>query len=79
MQPIFALVVSLVDEGMIHLLMMPVEDIKRLPKVTHGYSVRFNPAKRGELLAKPFVDYSCWKEEKIGIKDFFQPDITANE
>ena len=72
MRPVFALVISLVDEGMIHLLIMPVEDVRKsLPEVTHGYSVRFTPAKRSELMARSFVDYSCWKEERIGDKDFY--------
>jgi len=72
MLPVFALVISLVDEHMIHLLIMPVADLKKsLPEVKHGYSVRFTPAKRSELMARSFVDYSCWKEEKIGNKVFF--------
>lgn len=72
MQPVFALVISLIDESMIHLLMMPVEDIRKsLPEVEHGYSVRFTPSKRDELMTKPFVDYSYWKKEKIGNRDFF--------
>ncbi len=79
MRAVFALVISLIDENMIHLLMMPVEDIRKSqPPVTHGYSVRFTPAKRNELMARPFVDYSCWKEENIGNKEFFQPDIPAD-
>lgn len=72
MRPVFALVISLIDESMIHLLMIPGKGIREsLPKVMHGYSFRFNPAKRSVLMAKPFVDYSCWKEETIGKKDFF--------
>ena len=72
MVPIFALLVSLADEHMIHLVIMPVAELKNnLPEVEHGYSIRFTPKKRSELMAKPFVDYSYWKEEKIGDKDFF--------
>jgi Holliday junction resolvase len=69
---VFALLISLIDECMMHLLIMPVADLKKsLPEVKHGYSIRFTPAKRSELMARSFVDYSCWKEEKIGDKDFF--------
>ena len=72
MSSVFALVVSLVDERMMHLLIMPVKDLKNgLPKVRHGYSLRFTQVKRAELLSKPFIDYSCWKEDRIGGKDFF--------
>ena len=79
MVPVFALVISLVDERTMHVLIMPVADLKRdLPKVKHGYSVRFTPAKRSELIDKSFVDYSYWKEEKIGDKDFFCPAIPVD-
>ena len=72
LRPVFALVISLVDERMIHVLIMPVTNLKNsLPEVKHGYSIRFTPTKRSELMARSFVDYSCWKEEKIGDKDFF--------
>ena len=72
MRPVFALLIILVDEGMMHLMIMPVADLKNsLPEVKHGYSIRFTPSKRSELMARSFVDYSYWKEEKIGDKDLF--------
>jgi hypothetical protein len=42
---------------MMHLLIMPVAELKKsLPEVKHGYSIRFTPTKRSELMAKLFVD-----------------------
>lgn len=72
MVPLFALLVCLSDEHLIHLIIMPVGELKKnLPEVKHGYSIRFSTGQREELIAKPFVDYSCWKEEKTGDKDLF--------
>jgi Holliday junction resolvase len=72
MLPVFALLINLVDERMLHLLIMPVADLKMsFPEVKNGYSIRFTPTKRSELMTRSFVDYSCWKEERIGDKDFF--------
>lgn len=72
MVPVFALLVCLSDEHLIHLIIMPVDELKKnLPEVKHGYSIRFSTERRKELIAKPFVDYSCWKEESIGDKDLF--------
>lgn len=76
LRPVFALVLSLIDEGIIHLLIMPVEGIERLPKVTHGYSLRFSPTKRNELMGLPFVDYSCWKET-LGNKDVLDVNFST--
>jgi len=57
MLPVFALLISLVDERMMNLLIMPVAELKKsLPEVKHGYSIRFTPTKRSELMAKLFVD-----------------------
>jgi len=79
MVPLFALLIIVVDEQMMHLLLMPVAELKQnLPKTKHdGRSIRFTRSKRDKLLAEPFVDYSCWKEEKIGEKDFFSPGVAS--
>ena len=72
MHAFFALLVVLEDERMMHLWIMPVADLKEnLEEVKHGYSVKFARSKRSELNGWSFVDYSCWKEEKIGNKVFF--------
>ncbi len=73
MTAIFALLVCLSDEQMIHLMIVPVSKLKeKLPSVKHGYSIRFSPKTRNNLLVEyPFIDYSCWKEVKLGDKDFF--------
>ena len=68
--PLFALVVCLADEKMIHLIMLKASDLKKLPKVKHGYSIRFAKSTRDKLLDLPFIDYSCWRDERIGILNF---------
>ncbi len=68
--PLFALVVCLADEKMIHLIMCKASDLKKLPKVKHGYSLRFAKSKRNILLNLPFIDHSCWRDERIGNLNF---------
>jgi len=65
MLPVFALLISLVDERMMHLLIMPVAELKKsLPEVKHGYSIRFTPTKRSELMAKLFVFIAAGKRRR---------------
>lgn len=65
MVPVFALLVCLSDEHLIHLIIMPVDELKKyLPEVKHGYSIRFSTEQRKELIAKPFVDSTGLKYGK---------------
>ena len=71
MVPLFALAICIADENSIHLMISRAEDIRTgLPQVKHGYAFRFAKSSRKELLAKPFIDYSCWAQEAIGRMDF---------
>ena len=71
MMPLFAQVVSIADEKTIHLFIISVENIKRiLPKIKNGYSLRFGPKAIHELINNDRVDYSLWKNETIGNRDF---------
>ena len=72
MDAVFAQVLCLSDEDAIHLIIMPVAKLKKkLPKVMYGYRYSFSPKRRDGFLALPFVDYSCWSQQRIGDKDFF--------
>ena len=71
LKPIFAHVVSIEDERIIHLFMMQVDDIKKnLDHVKHGYRIRFSDKYLADTIALPFVDYSVWRDELIGDKLF---------
>jgi hypothetical protein len=71
MTPVFAQVICIADEKIIHLFMMPISKIHNiLPKVKHGYSLRFGKKRIGELPQNGNVDYSSWENEEIGAKDF---------
>jgi hypothetical protein len=71
MDPIFAQVVCLADDRIIHLFMIRAEKIPQvLPKVTHGYSIQFSNKKIDNLIKNDLVDYCCWKDENIGKDDF---------
>lgn len=51
--------------------MLRVEDLEKdLPKIKHGFSIRFAPKRINKLIENPNIDYSCWKNEEIGIYDF---------
>ncbi len=69
---IFAQVLCLTGEDTMHLIMMSVAKLKKtLRKAQDGYAYSFGPKQRDSFLALPFVDYSCWNQQKIGKKDFF--------
>ena len=71
MTPLFALVLCLADERNIHLVLARAEDVREnLPKVKHGYSLRFSKSSRRKLFEQSFIDYSCWADETIGEMDF---------
>ncbi len=71
LEPVFAKVVCIADDEMIHLFMMRVADIEQhLDAVKHGYRLRFSPKHLGATVALPFVDYSSWSNETIGSKLF---------
>jgi len=71
MAPVFAQVICIADEKAIHLFVIPISKIHNiLLKVKHGYGLRFGKGRIGELLQNGNVDYSSWKNEEIGSKDF---------
>jgi Holliday junction resolvase len=71
MDPVFAQVVCLADDRIIHLFMIRVEEIPQvLPKVGNGYSIRFSNKRIKDLTNNDLVDYCCWKDENIGGYDF---------
>ena len=71
MEPVFAQVICLSDEQIIHLFMLRVEDLEKyLPKIRHGFSIRFGPNNINKIIDNPYIDYSCWKNEEIGIYNF---------
>jgi Holliday junction resolvase len=71
MEPIFAQVICIADAQVIHLFMFRVNDIsKSLPKVKNGFSIRFGGKNISKLIQDSSIDYSFWKEEKIGTFDF---------
>ena len=71
MIPVFAQVICIADEKVIHLFMMSVSKIRNvLPRTAHGYSLRFGKKRSDILIENNDVDYSCWKDERIGSKDF---------
>jgi len=72
MDAIFAQLLCLTDERALHLIMMPVAKLKKkLTKVKYGYRYSFSHRHRENFLKLSFVDYSCWKDQRIGNKDFF--------
>jgi Holliday junction resolvase len=74
-EPVFAHVVCITDDKIIHLFMLRVADIKQyhLDKADHGYRLRFSPKHIADTMALPYVDYSSWGNELIGRK-FFMDD-----
>ena len=67
LEPVFANVVSIIDDNKIRLFMLRVADIeKHLLKVKHGYSLQFSNKQLEQTIALPYVDYSEWCNEKIG-------------
>lgn len=68
---LFAQVICIADEKLIHLFTIPVSKISDiLPKTKHGYSLKFGKKKIYELVNNNDVDYSVWKDENIGDKEF---------
>ena len=71
LEPVFAHVVCIEDDGIIHLFMLRVVDIKRyLDKVVHGFRLRFSKEHLTKTIQLPYVDYSSWNNESIGSKLF---------
>ena len=69
LDPIFAHVVSIVDDKTIHLFMLRVVDIREhLDEVRHGYRIRFGEKHLTKTIALPYVDHSIWRDESIGEK-----------
>ena len=69
LEPVFAHVVSIVDDKTIHLFILRVADIKKhLDKVDRGYRLRFGEKHLAQTVALPYVDYSLWRDETIGVK-----------
>lgn len=67
MVPLLAQVVCLADDKLIHLFLLKAAQLADvLPVVQDGYSIRFGPEETEALARHPAVDYSCWREERIG-------------
>lgn len=72
MVAVFAQLLCLSDENAMHLIMMPVAMLKKkLSRVMYGYRYSFAPKHRDKFLALPFVDYSCWSQQRISSRDVF--------
>jgi len=68
-EPVFAHAVCIADDRIIHLFILRVEDIeKHLDKVAHGYRFRFSEKHLQRTIALPYVDYSSWCNESIGLQ-----------
>jgi len=71
LEPVFAKVVCIADDRMIHVFMIRIADVKqRLDKVKRGYRLRFSRKHLEGTIGSPFVDYSSWSNESIGSKLF---------
>jgi Holliday junction resolvase len=67
MEPVFAQVICLADNGVIHLFMFREKDMEKvLPKIKNGFSIRFSYKNINKLKDNSFIDYSCWENERIG-------------
>jgi hypothetical protein len=74
MIPLFAQIICLADDNIVHLFLLKQEDIKQvLPKVQNGYSLRFR-SEIGLLTNHPKVDYSCWREQ-IALESWFGENL----
>lgn len=69
LEPVFARVVCIADDQMIHLFMLRVADIKKhLDHVKHGWRLRFSKIHLEQTKALSFVDYSSWHNASFGSK-----------
>lgn len=66
MAPLFAHVCSIADDKVIHLVMFPVSIVSLVMSETkEGYRRDIR-----HLIINDMVDYSCWRDEKIGHLSF---------
>lgn len=76
LDPVFAQVVSIVDDKIIHLFIIRIQDISKLladgviNKSKYGYTLGFSKKRLPSLTTNPYVDYSSWSNESIGSKLF---------
>ena len=85
MVPLLAQVISLADEGIIHLFVFRAEKLDEvLPIVKNGYSIRFGSRHIEALSRHPAVDYSCWREQLVagswlGMSSTVAPLVTIED
>jgi len=66
LDPVMAHAVCMADDKYIHLFILRVVDIRaKLKQVKHGYSFQFTQKHLKDVIALPYVDYSCWSNETI--------------
>ena len=66
LDPVMAHAVCIADDQIIHLFILRVADIcAELKAVKHGYRFLFGPKHLTDIIALPYVDYSCWSNEQI--------------
>ena len=70
LEPVFAQVVSIVDDKIIHLFIIRIEDVKNLTAGKHGYSMNFSKKHLLTFIDLSYIDYSSWSNESIGSKLF---------
>ena len=71
MTGLFAHVLCLADERVIHLFMMRTKDVPEiLPRIKEGYSMRFSKRSIGNLMTEDRIDCCSWHDESIGDWDF---------
>ncbi len=64
--PVLAHVVCIADDHVIHLFILRVADIRaKLKAVKLGYRFLFGPKHLANTISLPYVDYSCWSNERI--------------
>ena len=67
LDPVVAHAACMIDDHKIHLFMIRVADIHlHIKKCKGGYSFQYSPKRLKDIIALPYVDYSCWTEENIG-------------
>jgi len=78
LEPVMAQAVCITDDRIIHLFVMRAADIRaELKSVKHGYRFRFGPKHLSDVIALPYVDYSCWSNERIANGLFAECGSTA--
>jgi len=66
LDPVLAHAVCISDDSIIHLFIIRVSEIEaNLNKVKHGFSFQFSPKRLETTISLPYVDYSCWSDERI--------------